>query len=692
MRKLISLILALLILLSATTALADTGTAVDCPEEHFSTSLDFDYAYKWVDGDGLYIYAKQEGKIPYILIATDYSDGRVTDGATFLHDEMYPLIKEWYSAYGGTSFMGHGSYTVVGKDMAAAEFQYKDSAGYSNYLIYAVDVMDDCSVYYRVKFDTEDDRQMMTDLLETVVANAVIGDSAAQDAQTDANDIVEIHCEQAGFTTRVNFDHGTMWEDGSGLYIYTWGPDTIPYVLVNVAQSDVQDLNTYIRDNVTPQMKEDYGDALRMYTEYEYYTIGGKDLPAASYTYDVEDYRVTMLRAYDNRDGNIVIYTAKYVYDKDKQPTLDALDMIAGNLTLDVEPASAPALKGQDTTAAAGALAFKVTPIEQGGMVMGRCTAPEDYEVMSQAFCNTKEQSAGCPWQLRVAASNGDGCLLRYESGREYIANATGTTEDGGYNMTYFTPMLHYMTAAEYCDYIAGQLAGTITRIEVVEENNYPERQAELREKAAASMKLKNSQLNPLGLSIDKEVYDYCTRRYYVETDAGLKLYYCVSTGTIGSWLTARMNGPIVSTTSTAVLWDVPYVYTMLCPAHLWDEQGAAFKVFAENTTVSDQFLIANQKLSQDLWDIITGRKRTDNLDAYSQKVMRDATSEGSDYDDERFTDYIFDQNDYTLSDGSHVKVPTSYDYVAEGDNGNVYYSDSLDAIPQWATQLTPNR
>ncbi len=237
-----------------------------------------------------------------------------------------------------------------------------------------------------------------------------------------------------------------------------------------------------------------------------------------------------------------------------------------------------------------------------------------------------------------------------------------------------------------------GQLTGNITRIEVVEENTFPEMQAELRAREAASMKLKNSQLNPLGMSIDREVYDYCMRRYYVETDTGLKFYYCVSTGTAGSWLTANMYGPLVSTKSTAILWDVPYVYTMLCPAHLWDQQGAAFAAFTGNTTVSDQFLLANQKLSQDLWDIITGRKSPTNLDEYSQSVMRDATSEGSDYDDERFTDYIFDQNDYTLSDGSHVKVSTAYDYVAEGDNGNVYYSDSLDAIPLWATQLTPNR
>ena len=691
MRKMISLILALMMLLSVTTTLASAETAIVCPEARFSTTVD-NCGYKWDDDAGLYIYAKQEGNIPYVLISTDFDDDRITDGATFLSDVIYPSLKDTYGAYGGTSFMGYGSFTLNGRSVDAAEYQFKDSAGYHNFLIYVVDVFDDHSVYYRVRFDVEEDRQMMLDMLETIAANAVIDGAAQtpQDEQTDEGKLREIHCEQAGFTTKVNFDHGTMWEDGVGLYIYTWGPDTIPYVLVNVVQADVADLNAYIRDTVTPDMKADYGDALRMYSEYEYLTIGGKDLPAASYTYDVNDSRITMLRAYDDRDGNIVVYTAKYVYEKDKQPTLDALDMIASNLVLDAQPTSEPAPK--KTSGEGSALAFAVTNIEQSGMVMGRCTAPVGYEVSSQAFCNTEEQSAGCPWQLKVAAQSDAGCLLTYQSAREYIANATGTTEDGTYNMTYFTPMLHYMTAPEYCDYIASQLTGNVTHIEVVEENTYPELQPELRAKEAASMKLKNSQLNPLGMSIDKEVIDYCTRRYYVETDNGLKFYYCVATGTAGSWMTATMNGPIVSTKSTAILWDVPYVYTMLCPAYLWDEQGAAFETFVENTSVSDQFLLANQKLSQDLWDIITGRKRTPDLDEYSRSVMRDATDEGSDYDDERFTDYIFDQNDYTLSDGSHVKVSTSYDYVAEGDNGNVYYSNSLDGIPQWATQLTPNR
>ncbi|MBQ6122285.1 MAG: hypothetical protein IJI59_11170, partial [Clostridia bacterium] len=139
------------------------------------------------------------------------------------------------------------------------------------------------------------------------------------------------------------------------------------------------------------------------------------------------------------------------------------------------------------------------------------------------------------------------------------------------------------------------------------------------------------------------------------------------------------------------VLWEVPCVHTMLCPAHLWEERGGAFPAFVENTSVSDQFMAANQKLSNELWNIITGRGTT-YANSYSEDVMREETASGDDYDEERFSDYIFDQNDYTLSDGRHVKVSTAYDYVFEGDNGNVYYSNSLSDQPGGSTQLYPNR
>ena len=99
----------------------------------------------------------------------------------------------------------------------------------------------------------------------------------------------------------------------------------------------------------------------------------------------------------------------------------------------------------------------------------------------------------------------------------------------------------------------------------------------------------------------------------------------------------------------------------------------------------------ANQRISSEIWSALTGIDLVGGR-GLSERVMREETASGDDYDEERFTDYIFDANDYTLSDGSHVKVSTAYDYVYEGDNGVVYYSDSAFAQPGGSTELTPNR
>ena len=139
------------------------------------------------------------------------------------------------------------------------------------------------------------------------------------------------------------------------------------------------------------------------------------------------------------------------------------------------------------------------------------------------------------------------------------------------------------------------------------------------------------------------------------------------------------------------ILWDSPCVYTLFCPAHLWENVGDIFPAFMENTSVTDQFLLANQRLSTELLSMMTGINLTGG-EEYSRRVLQEEASRGSDYNDERYTDYMFDQNDYTLSDGSHVKISTQYDYVYEGDNGVVYYSDSAFAQPGGSTQLYPNR
>lgn len=340
--------------------------------------------------------------------------------------------------------------------------------------------------------------------------------------------------------------------------------------------------------------------------------------------------------------------------------------------------------------AGARPMAFTVTELSEGGMVVGRCTAPEGYSITSKATCSVTGQSTGNPWLLRLMAQSPDKLVnLGYFSARDYVDDGSG--QSGVFSYDYYTPLKPYMTAAQFCDDHLYAMLGDLKTVELLEDDAYPALQPLLQQRASTLLQTYRGLLTGTGVTADRAEVSLSRRRYRVVTQSGLEYSYCVAAATQGVWFTASLPGPYVDINNQYILWGAPCVYSMLCPAYLWEEQGAAFDTFVENTSVSDQFLAANQKLSNALWDIITGRG-INEADRYSEDVMRRETAAGDDYDDERFTDYLFDQNDYTLSSGDHVKVPTAYDYVFEGADGNVYYSNSLSDQPGGSTQLYPNR
>jgi len=501
-----------------------------------------------------------------------------------------------------------------------------------------------------------------------------------------AESTTQFTCPEQGYTTLVDPAWRTEWVEGDGMY-YHFGEDNIPYVLawVNAGDNRVTDGAAFLEEEL-PRLRESYSaNGAVSIVQHGEFDVGGHPVSAADVQYrNSQGYRIFLLIVVDVRDDFTVIFRARYLEESERRYMLDALDLIDANMRLEAEPQA-------QSTASAGAMTFAVSDIQQGGMVMGRCTAPADYQVSSQANCDVMTLGAGNPWLLLVAAQAPDGMtLLTYTSARNYMASATGDTPDEQFNASYYTPMLHYMSAADYCDYQAGKLTGVKT-ITLVEENTYPDLQPTLRQMEASILQTHRNLLGGTGMNVDQAAVTVATRRYRVETTNGLTCCFCVTAVTQGVWYRAYLPGPFVDISDSYILWDLPCVYTLLCPEAYSEEGLAAFTAFSGNTSVSDQFLLANQRLSNELWNIITGRG-VDYGNNYSDQVMREETSKGDGYDDERFTDYLFDQNDYTLSDGSHVKVPTAYDYVYEGDNGKVYYSDSAFAEPGGSTRLYPNQ
>jgi hypothetical protein len=153
---------------------------------------------------------------------------------------------------------------------------------------------------------------------------------------------------------------------------------------------------------------------------------------------------------------------------------------------------------------------------------------------------------------------------------------------------------------------------------------------------------------------------------------------------------------------TVTTFWDVPEFFYMSCPWEDYDKvHGSDFQIFTANTAVSDTFIRLQEELTNEIQKKIMGSwaAAIAASNAYAQ-AMNSLMSQSvnnylysSNYSaSDRFSDYIFDRNEYTTSDGYGVSISTAYDYVWEGSNGTVYYSNSSFDMPYGATQLYPTR
>jgi hypothetical protein len=126
-----------------------------------------------------------------------------------------------------------------------------------------------------------------------------------------------------------------------------------------------------------------------------------------------------------------------------------------------------------------------------------------------------------------------------------------------------------------------------------------------------------------------------------------------------------------------------------------YEEGMSVFESFAGNTTLSDQFKQAMKELSQQI--VTTAiNARAASLSEQSGYVQDTFSSTLSGQDDtysaiDAWDDVIMERNDYTLSSGDSVKVDTSYDYVYELSDGNIYATNSALDEPADGTRLYAN-
>lgn len=141
---------------------------------------------------------------------------------------------------------------------------------------------------------------------------------------------------------------------------------------------------------------------------------------------------------------------------------------------------------------------------------------------------------------------------------------------------------------------------------------------------------------------------------------------------------TAGMN---LGYSETTIIWEAEGVCFYLVPAADYDALRPVYDNFMLNTRVSDEFIQLNQQLTEMLVTAMA-KGRAQALSDYNVDVstVADQTiGTGDSYVEDQFSDYILDQNDYTTSSGDHVKVSTSYDYVYENSNGDIYVTNSAE-------------
>ena len=348
---------------------------------------------------------------------------------------------------------------------------------------------------------------------------------------------------------------------------------------------------------------------------------------------------------------------------------------------------------------------YKITDITDSdtGLKIARGYAPSDYQVDGQAIWCGTWQSIGAPAQVYLTARSPDEntvlgyySLVCYEHILEYSQNGYSLIEhqDGAFDSQSMTPMLSFMTADSYCDYLAQTILPGQQLEFCLQEENSNETQSMMDDKANELYQQTVQLLQGTGYQTDGAYAGVAVREYRVTLN-GFPFKLIVSVAVDGTQMSfsGEFAYNMGAVNQSFIAWESPCSYFMLTPENEYEEKKDVYEQFVMNTTVSDQFNQALINLRNQFTQAgIQGYSNMSSLTGDCQSSMSSSMGYEDTYTTtDQFSDYIFDQNDYTLSNGDHVKVPDSYDYVYEGDDGNVYVSDSSFDQPGGSTQLYPN-
>ena len=326
-------------------------------------------------------------------------------------------------------------------------------------------------------------------------------------------------------------------------------------------------------------------------------------------------------------------------------------------------------------------------------MVVGQMTAPDDWQVSEQVQWSSY---GNYPGMTQLSAVSPDGLRsFQLISTMSYFQTDSIFSLLGENETDPTTYRIHrqYRTAEQFVELFISNLGCTSAQklgSSSIDSQSLGALQSVAEQHAYQTGYSLVQSLANLGMSANLVGYESTVvdNRYAVTTQSGQTEYIEVFTLVWAyqtSWVVQNS-----SITVNEIYWCVPFMYISTAES----EQALAstqneFLTFVSNSQISPEFYYLVRQYRSYIENQLA-QQLTNQIQAATEiqsQLMNDysSSSDTNDRVTDMWSDYIYDRDDYTTSDGSTVKVPTYYDHVYETDSGDIYVTnDSLNVPTDW--------
>lgn len=344
-----------------------------------------------------------------------------------------------------------------------------------------------------------------------------------------------------------------------------------------------------------------------------------------------------------------------------------------------------PVLSGCGAAAAAadGQIGFQeVKLISQlfNGAVVGKVVIPVGWNVTVKEYTLNDQLSITWPNALLAYVSSPDGSVTmayfsRMDFQQQYVygMGAESQSVDDGYDQSNMLHTLDYRNAADTCDFMVNDLYPETDHVFLTERSaTDAENQALYRywQEYDSGIRSNFGKVNSTTVEIKATDASIAERTYQSGSNK------TVVNAFVSGYEVVSQFGQIYTDT---INWRINSLFTMQAPAGNFEQYMDIFSVFALNSTTSGEYADMTNQHSFYLWEYFQtlksgGKVNEEQLSGNLSQSAEENVGTGDTYSiTDGWSDVIRDENDYTLSSGSHIKLSTDFDHVYEDSDGNVY-------------------